>query len=121
MRAPDGLGERGSALWAAMVADRSFSPSAGVLLAEACRLADRLERLDQILRGDVEVWARLVHDLRTDDYELRIDGALSEARQQANTLRQIVATLEEMTKKESDGITDALAGLLSDLSAPLRD
>jgi hypothetical protein len=118
---PEGLAERGAALWAALVADRSFSPSAGLLLAEACRIADRLERLDLLLRGEESVWARLVHDLRTDSYELVIDGALSEARQQASTLRQIVATLEEMTKKESDEISDALRGLVAGLSSPLRD
>lgn len=74
------------------------------LLEEACRIADRLDKLDALLRGDADVWARLVHDVRTEDYELRIDSALIEARQQANTLRQILASLP---MKEADGGDDA--------------
>jgi hypothetical protein len=86
------FGPRGRRLWAAC-----FSQCDGergvVLLEEACRIADRLDRLDEILTGQAEVWAILVHDLRTEDYELRIDGALIEARQQAATLRQILTSL----------------------------
>jgi hypothetical protein len=33
-----------------------------VLLEEACRIADRLDRLDALLVGDTDVWFRLVHN-----------------------------------------------------------
>ena len=86
------LGARGARLWAAYV-DLVDGVRGLVLLEEAARTADRLDKLDEILRGDVEVWAKLVHDLRTEDYELRIDSALVEARQQASVLRQLIGSL----------------------------
>jgi hypothetical protein len=64
-----------------------------VLLEEACRTADRLDRLDAVLTGDVESWCRLVLSVRDDEYELRIDSALTEARQQAVVLRQLITSL----------------------------
>jgi hypothetical protein len=64
-----------------------------VLLEEAARIVDRLAKLDELLRGEADVWVRLVHDVRTEDYELKVDGALIEARQQASVLRQLIAAL----------------------------
>lgn len=52
-----------------------------------------------------------MHNLRTEDYELRVDSALIEARQQANVLRQIVASLP---MKEPDDGGDEGDGWLSD-------
>lgn len=93
-RAPVGLGSRGRNLWRDLhKLGIYFDPAQTVLIAEACRIADRLERLDEILRGDTGTWASLVHDLRTEDYELKIDGAMSEARQQQNVLKQILVAL----------------------------
>lgn len=83
---------RGQRLWDAHH-DQVSGERGLVLLEEACRIADRLDQLDALLQGDADVWCRLVHDLRTQDYELRVDGALIEARQQANVLRQLVAAL----------------------------
>lgn len=97
------LGARGRRLWAALSA--SVVGAGGlVLLEEACRIADRLDRLDALLVGEADVWCRLVHDLRTESYELRIDSALIEARQQANVLRQIIAALP--LKERDDGDDD---------------
>jgi hypothetical protein len=65
-----------------------------VLLEEACRLADRLDRLDDFLTGRGDVWLRF-HARNEDGSVVRVvvDRALSEARQQADTLRGIVADL----------------------------
>jgi hypothetical protein len=67
------------------------------------------------LQGDADVWCRLTHNTRTEDYELHIDEALSEARQQANTLRQLVASLA-VKKEPDDGddgwLEEGLAALL---------
>ena len=81
-----------------------------VLLEEACRIADRLDKLDELLQGDADVWCRLVHDTRTEDYELRIDSALIEARQQANTLRQLIAALPLKEPDDGDDDEDAWVG-----------
>lgn len=104
---PPGLGVKGRRLWAAWaerVDERGL-----VLLEEACRIADRLDKLDVLLRGDADVWCRLVHNVRTEDYELRVDSALVEARQQASTLRQILVSLPA---KEPDGSDDDADGWL---------
>jgi hypothetical protein len=62
-------------------------------LLEACRAKDRLDRLDRILRGDVDVWARLTRRLNTTDYELKIDAALAQANTTANLMKQLLAAL----------------------------
>lgn len=74
--------------------ERSYSAADETLVLEACRIADRLEKLDALLSGDVEEWAR-IRDARYegDDTVLVINTAMSEARLQAVALRQIVTTL----------------------------
>ena len=64
-----------------------------VQLLEACRSKDRLDKLDDLLRGDVETWATLTLNVRTEDYELKIDAALSQANATANLLKQLLAAL----------------------------
>lgn len=95
---------RGQRLW-----DAHHEQVAGerglVLLEEACRTVDRLDKLDALLKGDAAVWCRLVHNDRSDVYEVMVDGPLVEARQQANVLRQLVAALplKEPTGDDDDG------------------
>lgn len=89
---PAGLGPRGAALWREMATDDA-SAARKVLVGEAARLADRADKLDRLLRGDVTLWVRLSHRLLTRDYELKVDSAASEARQTATALRQIVNQL----------------------------
>lgn len=92
-RTPPGLAAKGRRLWRELCDLNEFDPAERVLLEEACRIADRLDRLDALLSGEGDAWLRLrVND---DGTEVRVvmDGALSEARQQANVLKQIVAAL----------------------------
>lgn len=91
---PD-LGVRGARLWS-QLADQ-LGPADLVLLEEGCRIADRLDRLDDYLRGREDAWLRFWS--RHDDgtvVRVVVDRALAEARQQADTLRGIVA---ELTKR----------------------
>ena len=65
------------------------------LLVEACRIADRLDRIDEFETGKRE-WLELLHFRMGDDLEtihVSISNVLSEARQQANTLRALVTSL----------------------------
>jgi hypothetical protein len=91
-RTPAGLGAGGRKLWADVAAD-DLDAVQKVQLLEACRAKDRLDKLDQLLRGEVDVWARLTHRLQTDDYELKIDAALSQANATANLMKQLLAAL----------------------------
>lgn len=88
------FGPRGTQLWDEM-SGAQLGPSHRVLLVEACRLADRLDRLDGMLSG--AEWFTERHD---DDERLVVvvDALLAEARQHASALRAIVAQLEPRPK-----------------------
>ncbi|MFE3081786.1 hypothetical protein [Nocardia tengchongensis] len=66
-----------------------------VLIIEAGRVADRLEKLDDLLSGGAETWARVL-SRRGDVVELNIDGGMVEARQQATVLRQLLAEIRRI-------------------------
>ena len=92
-RAPVGLDEGGRKLWKSITDDHELDASQEVTLLEACRSKDRLDKLDEVLRGDGETWMKLTHRLQTEDYELKIDNALSHANSTANLLKQLLAAL----------------------------
>ncbi len=92
-RTPPGLAAKGRRLWRELCEANEFGPEERVLLEEACRIADRLDRLDALISGDEDAWLRFrVNDDGTQ-VKVVIDSALSEARQQANVLKQIIAAL----------------------------
>lgn len=90
---PDGLADGGAALWVSVCESHELDAVQEVQLLEACRAKDRLDKLDDLLRGDVDTWARLTHRLLTEDYELHIDKALAQANTTANMLKQLLAAL----------------------------
>jgi hypothetical protein len=86
---PDGLAERGSALWLAL--GREQGTPLGEVALEACRTADRLDELDRVIAGrgvlnlmqfrlDLDL---LEGDERTVEVTVKISGVLGEVRQQA--------------------------------------
>lgn len=96
---PWGLGPAGQAVWDELAtADRSAVDLS--LIAEAARIADRLERLHAVLAGSDTAWLRII-PARDDstEYVLRVTGAMQEARQQAVVLKQIRA---EITRGRND-------------------
>lgn len=101
------FGARGALLWQELTAaGRTADPAARVLAEEACRLADRLERLDAILRGERHEWLRV--DSADGVPVLVVDKALSEARQQAIALKTILAELRQREAHASATPTGAL-------------
>lgn len=92
-RTPAGLGRGGAALWRAVMTDYSIDALQEVTLLEACRAKDRLDKLDELLRGDIDVWTSITHRTQTQDYELKIDAALSAANATANLFKQLIASL----------------------------
>lgn len=103
-RTPPGLGPGGRSLWKAVVDLHDLDPMQQVQLLEACRSKDRLDKLDGLLTGDVDTWARLTVDVESDDrvFEVRVTQALAQANATANLLKQLLAALrlpDEVTGK----------------------
>jgi len=96
-KTPTGLGAGGRTLWKSITEDHpDLDAAQQVTLLEACRSKDRLDKLDEVLRGDGDTWMRLVVDPRSDDgtiYELRITQALAQANSTATIMKQLIAAL----------------------------
>lgn len=90
---PNGLGAGGQRLWDAITEAHELDATQLVQLEEACRAKDRLDRLDLVLSGDVDTWVTVMHNARTEDYELKIDAALTQANATANLMKQLLAAL----------------------------
>jgi len=84
-----------------------------VLIVEASRIVDRLEKLNGLLSGDIQTWLHL--DLGRDSViEVRVDDALKEARSQMATLGRVLNQIRAAkAAKPGDGAkrADVLAGL----------
>lgn len=93
--APKGLRVGGKSLWTAIDDEHELDAMQLVQLEEACRAKDRLDQLDEILRADVDTWAKLVLDVRSDGdvFELRMTQALAQANATANLMKQLLAAL----------------------------
>jgi len=104
---------RAERLWREEGGDR-LTGARRALLEEACRIADRLDKLDRLLSGDAADWLTLVED-RGDPERLVvvIDRPLAEARQQATALKQIVSELRQgaaaSRPEMGGGVLDQLA------------
>jgi hypothetical protein len=88
-------------LWKSIATGRKLSEVEQQNLVEACRIADRLEKLDELIRGDEDAWFRIKLP-RTDDgvVELLINDPMKEARMHAAALRQLVAPFEAVKSDE---------------------
>ena len=101
-----------------------LDPSGFVVLGEACRVIDRLDRLSAALNGQGREWLKLSEDaevlggahgkVRVD---VVVDGLLSEGRQQQLALKTLLAQLglAKATEKTS-GQKSALAQWLEERS-----
>lgn len=122
MGAPEGLQERGRALWEALGLD--VASPAGAVALEACRIADRLDELDRVIagKGVLNLMSfRLDLDLEHEsgDREVRVrvefSHVLAEARQQAATFTALVSKLgldKAPAKPAGDGEASPLAQVL---------
>lgn len=94
--APAWLKDRGRSLWDQVTADYAMTPAALVLLGEACRTADRLERLAAALASGKTLWFELGE--AADGAEelgvpIVVNGMIGEARQLQGALRQTLSSL----------------------------
>ena len=92
-KAPAGLSAGGRSLWKSITTVHDLDAQQLVQLEEACRAKDRLDKLDQLLRGDVDTWAEVVEGREGTPVSLRIDSALQRANDTANLMKQLLAAL----------------------------
>ena len=92
-RMPRGLSVGGKALWSSIVEAHDLDAAQVVQLTEACRAKDRLDKLDEVLRGDANVWCEILSDFDGNATSLRIDAALDKANTTANLLKQLLAAM----------------------------
>lgn len=75
----------------------ALAPAPQALVFEACRLLDRLDRLDGILSGRHEYWATIaLDDADKQTYRLSVDNLLAESRAQMMAFRSIVTELRHL-------------------------
>ena len=82
----------GQRLWDAITADHELDAQQEVQLTEACRMKDRLDKLDELLRGDVGAWAT-IEDFDGKPSVLVISSALDKANATANVMKQLLAAM----------------------------
>ena len=79
---------------AATEAKPDMSPADEVLLTEACRLVDRLDRMEALIAGDVSAWARIEWPFEEAPAALVISSVVSESRSLTTELRQVLKALD---------------------------
>jgi hypothetical protein len=85
-----------------------------VMITEASRIADRLDKLAAALSGERSSWMSL-RDGRDGTIEVKVDHALQEARAQATTLRGLLYEIHRQRagiEIGSDDDADDLDGLI---------
>ena len=87
------FGPGGQRLWDAITAaHEELDAQQEVQLTEACRMKDRLDKLDELLRGDVGAWAT-IEDFDGRPSVLVISSALDKANTTANVMKQLLAAM----------------------------
>ena len=107
-------GPRGAQFREALSGEQ-LSPAHRLLVDEAARIADRLDRLDYALQNKGE-WLRF-ETADGGEIVVTIDNVLAEARQQATALKGIVSELRAGLPAQEKGKPAVKAGGLGDLSA----
>lgn len=92
-KAPTSLGAGGRSLWRSICDAHELDVTQIVQLEEACRAKDRLDKLDEVLRGDADAWCEIFYNKDGEPVSLRIDAALSKANETANLMKQLLAAL----------------------------
>lgn len=125
MDAPTDLRDRGLQFWEEVSTSVQLDPSGFVLLGEACRIVDRLDRLSAALNGAGRDWLKLADEIESvlsrDGSEkvtvkVVVDGILSEARQQQLAFKSVMAQMKlgNAEQKETTESRSALEQWLMD-------
>lgn len=124
------LGPRALALYDEYGEAVAGLPLHRVLLDEVCRMADRLDRMQSILKGDRQAWLHFLHDALEsvgDDWpddvpevKVNISAIAVEARQTAIAIKQLVGEIRQATGKKQAGAGQDGTGAPADPIAALQ-
>jgi hypothetical protein len=84
---------------AALAAKPTMGPGDRLLLDEACRLVDRLDRFDDLISGESSAW--LEFEVQEAQVVVVISSVVAEARQTVSELRQVVTRLNLPAAEEA--------------------
>ncbi|MDQ1205045.1 hypothetical protein [Microbacterium sp. SORGH_AS_0862] len=117
---PHGLEARGLRLFKSISEGVKLSEPEIVNLVEACRLADRLEKLNALITGDADAWSYVKLPRGDGDpVEVIINDPMKEARQHAAALRSALAPFEVAKPEQSVGeVPSNVASIKDKLTAP---
>lgn len=87
------FGPGGQSLWDECGRGADLKPGIRRLLVEACRIADRLDRLDSALADPEARWLTVHAQPNEEAYRIIVDKVLAEARQQATVLGGLMARI----------------------------
>lgn len=112
---------RGRELWEAAVAASSFDAAGLLLLGEACRTADIIERLSGALRARSQVWISLSEEADeiadgVAEIHIVVNPLLGEIRQQRMALRTMIAHLKLGKVEVDTGEDSPIAKLMEAFS-----
>lgn len=120
---PKGLKAWGLSLWDGVCKETLLDAAGYIILAEACRTADIIEKLSGALASGSSEWVRL-----SEEAEYQADGAvkisivvnplLGEIRQQRLALRQLLAQLKLGSTKEDTAPESAIDQLIAGFPMP---
>lgn len=128
MGVPEGLHERGAALWDSL--GLLDSSAAGAVALEACRIADRLDELDRVIAGkgvlnllSFRLDLDLEHESGDREVRVRVEFShvLAEARQQAATLTALLSKLGLDVKAAPVGGEESPLARIVSLVQPVAD
>ena len=86
------FGPGGAALWQAVTEAHELDETQRVQLVEACRMKDRLDKMDELLRGNIAAWATIEH-YEGNTSVLVISSVLDKANATANAMKQLIAAM----------------------------
>ncbi len=97
---PHNLGERGLDLYESVATGKTLTRPEVVNLVEACRLADRLEKFDGLIRGDSAEWFEFEQSLDGRVVTVQVADVVRQARMHAATLKALLAGFESSKAAE---------------------
>lgn len=100
-----GFGYNASLLWDSTIGAGQTSHKMIVCLVQACRITDRLDQLDEMIRGGDREWTFLKHDSKLDNaegpaYRVVMNGIFRDEREASMVLKNLIGEMRMLQAAE---------------------